>query len=116
MKTRLPDIETALDLLSLEAEGDDDDDLAKQLPPEQPPVMWDMSQNGLVEGGDYSSEPPALRTIPLVLEKYPTLEHAKARAAELAAARGETVYRVFRTARAFVAQVYRAAKPGEGYR
>lgn len=75
------------------------------LPPENPPPTYDTFDGVNSEGG-YTTEPMGLRTIALLKEKYATRVAAVERAIELANARGEKVYRVFETARSYVAQVY----------
>lgn len=95
-----------------------DAELLAQLPKPPPPVAFDMSTDSplIGEESSYSTEPPNLRTIPLLHDKYNTRSEALARARELAAPRGERVYRLFYTARAWVAQFHKPAKVGEGIR
>jgi hypothetical protein len=95
-----------------------DPELLAQLPKPPPPVSYDMAadSSSVADETYYSTEPPNLRTIPLMHEKYATREAAVARATELATARGETVYRVFYTRRAWVAHVRKPLAIGEGYK
>lgn len=86
----------------------DEEKLQMQLPPEEPDVPFDM---GYADFPDvdadprYSIEPPDLRTIPLLKERYPNRKRALIRAREICLGTGERIHRFFESGRAWVAQV-----------
>jgi hypothetical protein len=91
----------------------------KQLPPEPAPVAFDIGTEdfpAINQETSYSVEPPNLRTIALMKDRYDNITDARARANEICLVTGERVHQVFETARAYVARVFLPLKPGEGYR
>jgi hypothetical protein len=114
-----PDIDPELEAIDAAHELNQiDPQLLAQLPKPPPPLPFDMAADSSAVADEtyYSTEPPNLRTIPLMHEKYATRAQALARANELAAMHGEKLHRLFYTARAWVAHTYKQLKIGEGYR
>jgi hypothetical protein len=99
----------------------EDPKLVAQLPDvaPEPPRFYDDPDD---LPRNYLTEPPNLKVIAFMKRnpdgttRYNNITEAKAKALELTSARGEKIYRLFETARAFVAQVYRPLGVGEGFR
>ncbi len=88
---------------------DADDELRKQFPP-APPSTPSLDQPADFDT-TYTNEPPNMRVIPLMKEKYATQRDADERAVEILGKTGEKLWRRFSTARAFCYQVW---NPSEG--
>ncbi len=89
-----------------------------QLPAEapEPPYNGASEFPALNFETTYSAEPPNLRTVALMKDKYNNRIAAMVRAKELSELRNEKIYRVFETARSWVVNFYTPRGPGEGFR
>jgi hypothetical protein len=106
--------QAALQLLEELLSAADVDDLRKQLPPAPPPVSTIDEPIDLTAG--YLGDPPNMRVIPLLKQKYANQKQADLRAVEILHKTGERLHRKFHTARAYCYQVFTPYKIGESFR